>query len=320
MLINTRLIVILSILSKIIVSIGIVGSLLNLVIYRSKKFRRNSCGIYLLFSTIFDLSYLLISGLTNSLQIDSLIYCKFRSYFVIICPSFSTIYLMCSTIDRCLSTSKSNRIRKLANSKTSWRICLFVLIFHLLSNVHILLFYDYKRDSSLTLNVYRCVPRSRIYQMLLSGLMFVLSPLIFYSVMLINTIIIRKRIRNQTNESTMLTTTTRQRKKSARNDQLNKQLMLIIVFQIVFGIVFTLFRCGFLISTFIRRELGQSMFNSDLDQCFDHLTLFMYYLNFSKSFPINICTSSFFRKIFFQQIDLILFRNRSKVTRPSSTS
>jgi hypothetical protein len=62
-------------------TIGTISSICNIIIFTSRELRYNSCGFYLLCSTIFDLIYLLFSGITrfmiDSSFNESIFFCKF---------------------------------------------------------------------------------------------------------------------------------------------------------------------------------------------------------------------------------------------------
>ena len=98
-----------------------------------------------------------------------------------------------------------------------------------------------------------------------------------------------------------------------RTRNIDRHLITILFVQIGLGILFTFFRCGFLVYTFSTNIFKKNSSQINLDLFLDKFSLLIYYLNFAKSFPINILTSQIFRHMFFQKftfllIDLLLYK------------
>jgi hypothetical protein len=284
---------------------GTLGSFCNIIIFTSKKFRYNSCGFYFLCSTIFDLIYLLISGITRFilnyfpylLVNQSFISCKCRTYLVVVTPSLSIYFLMFASIDRCLSTSTSKKWRNFSDINIAWRVAIFTLIFSFISNFHIILFFELQRKDVNNL-VYNCGPGNGIYRMFFSICLLLSNPFIVYMIMFICTIITLIRIRRSRCELRFV----HNRIRNQKDRDIDRHLATIIFIQVGLGMLLTFFRCGFLIYSFLTNNIKKNDSQITLDLFLDKLSLIIYYINFAKSFPVNILTSTLFRHVFLQRI------------------
>ena len=295
-----------SMLFLIMMILGTVNSLMNIIIYRSKKFRLNSCIFYLLCSTIFDWIYILSSCLIrlNENQLEKSNFhqrnfiCKMRIYILVISPTLSTCYLMLASIDRCLSTSLFKKWRNLSNKKISHRISLFTLIFILLINFHIIYFHRIETNKQNS----KCFPSGEIYRKIYGLFVLISNPFVVYLIMFICTMKTLIRIR-QSKMKFLLN--------ERRNGRLDRHLIEIIFIHIGLGMLFTFIRCGFLIYILSTMEMKKSSKHLSIDLLLDQITIFIYYFNFIKSFPLNILTSQLFRNVFKQQIQAICRSNQS---------
>lgn len=299
-----------SMLFVIMIILGTINSLMNILIYRSRKFRLNSCIFYLLCSTIFDWIYILSSCLIrlneNSFEKSHFnqrnFICKIRIYILVISPTLSTYYLMFASIDRCLSTSLLKKWRNLSNKKLSHRISLLTFLFILLINFHIIYFHQIEtkpKDS-------KCSPSGEIYRKIFGLFVLISNPFVVYLIMFICTMKTLSRIR-QSKMKFLLN--------ERRNGRLDQHLIGIIFIHIGLGMLFTFIRCGFLIYILSTMNMKKSSEHLSIDLLLDQITIFIYYFNFIKSFPLNILTSQLFRNVFKQQIQAIFRFNQSNFHR-----
>lgn len=94
---------------------GVLGSIGNIIVYRSKSMRNRACSIYLLWESIIDFLYLNIVVLTGILTKDFRIpvatrheiLCKFRSFFSTYGNQLAVTFLSLATIDRILLSQRS---------------------------------------------------------------------------------------------------------------------------------------------------------------------------------------------------------------------
>ncbi|CAF1308860.1 unnamed protein product [Adineta steineri] len=127
-----------------ILIIGLLGGLLNIIVFLSlKTFRENSCAFYLLIMSFADigqllsglLSRIMISGYGTDWQTQSYFFCKFRSAFWQFCTSMSYTCLCLATIDQYFSTCTRLRWQQWSNIKIAY--CL-IIIFTIIWSVHII--------------------------------------------------------------------------------------------------------------------------------------------------------------------------------------
>lgn len=118
--------------------VGLIGNILNIIIFLSlKTFRQTSSVVYLTVASFVNIGQLL-SGLLsriffNTLYIDwtltSPFYCKFRPYLLHICAFSSLTYVNLAIIDQFLATSTRPRCQKWSNIKIAYYLTVISLIF-----------------------------------------------------------------------------------------------------------------------------------------------------------------------------------------------
>ena len=138
-----------------IIIVGIIGGIGNYITFTASQLRRNACVFYLLCGNTFQLLSILIPILTHvllgylgdDLLNQSIFLCKIRFYLVITLPELATLYMLFSIFDRCAATSVNVRFRAWSQLKIAHRLSLGILIFGLVTNIHIIVFqtiYDNK--------------------------------------------------------------------------------------------------------------------------------------------------------------------------------
>jgi len=119
-----------------------------------------------------------VNSFGDNLERQSIIFCKIRYYLVVSLPELATYYLLLSTMDRCLATCNSVRMRAWSELKVAHRLSVAVFILGLVSNVHLLVFYTiYKNNCQL-------MP-GRNYTLIISVYSLVAVILLPYTLMLI---------------------------------------------------------------------------------------------------------------------------------------
>lgn len=299
--------------SLLIIGSGTIGSLCNIITFTSRKLCFNSCVFYFLCSTIFDLLYLLLSGITRIL-IDnfssilpnaSILFCKFRTYLVVVIPLLSTNFLMLASMDRCFSTSSTIKWRNFSRINIARRISLITLIISIFSTAHILFIYDLRKEDFMN-DKYKCVPHNDIYKTFITICFFLINPFTTYTIMFVCTLITLTRIRTSKYRVGSLHNRRRKRRKTRRNDRINQHLITLSFVQVGLGIIFTFFRCGFLVYSFLTINIKKNTFRINTETFFDKFSLVIYYMNFAKSFPVNTLTSPLFRRIFRQRLNYFI--------------
>ncbi|CAF3899519.1 unnamed protein product [Rotaria magnacalcarata] len=134
----------------ILLVIGIFGCMCNFITFTAPQLRKNSCAFYFLMSAVFELVSITF-GLISRFAADNLgstlintdpVYCKLRAYLVSALPLIATYLILLSSIDRCMSSSVSARLRSFSQMKIAYRAILVAILMGFLSCIHILIAYD----------------------------------------------------------------------------------------------------------------------------------------------------------------------------------
>lgn len=138
--------------------LGILGSLFNLIIFTQKKLRTNSCSVYFISTSIFNLlviifgitPVLLMSYLPDNSALNSSIFCKFRTYttHTLLMLSRSSVALAC--IDRFALSSRSVHIRRLNQFHIAIKLIIIISILWLIIPIHTIIYIDIQMPG------YRC--------------------------------------------------------------------------------------------------------------------------------------------------------------------
>jgi hypothetical protein len=116
---------------------GVVGGLINTIVFLSlKTFRQSSCAFYLTIISIVNIGQLLLSVFSRIMiagfGVDwtamSLVYCKFRGASTAFCSLMSYICLCLATIDQYLATCTRPRWQQWSNIKIAHRLTIIFII------------------------------------------------------------------------------------------------------------------------------------------------------------------------------------------------
>jgi hypothetical protein len=130
---------------------GIIGGLLNIIIFLSLKiFRENICVFYLIIMSLVNLGVLItglltrtmISGFSIDWTSSSLFYCKFRLYSLQTCTSITFTCLCLATIDQYISTSTYPYWQQWRNMKKARILTIIFCLIWLLEESPCLIYYD----------------------------------------------------------------------------------------------------------------------------------------------------------------------------------
>ncbi len=134
----------------ILLVIGIIGCLCNFITFTSPQLRKTSCTFYFLLSAVFELLSITF-GLISRFAADHLgstlintdrVYCKLRAYLVSALPLAATYLVLLASIDRCMSSSVSARLRSFSQLKVAYGASAFAAVLAFASCAHILVGYD----------------------------------------------------------------------------------------------------------------------------------------------------------------------------------
>jgi hypothetical protein len=130
---------------------GIIGGLLNIIVFLSlRTFRENSCAFYLIVMSFVNignlmtglLSRIIISGFGIDWTLISPFYCKFRWYYIQfgVLTSFTCTCL--ATIDQYLATSARLRWRQWSHIKIVHRLTTIFILVWLFHGIPYLIYFD----------------------------------------------------------------------------------------------------------------------------------------------------------------------------------
>jgi hypothetical protein len=258
---------------------GIIGGILNIIVFLSlKTFRKNSCAFYLTIMSIVNignlitglLSRIMISGFNMDWTQSSIFYCKFRPYCLQSCTSISFTCMCLATIDQFLSTCSNPRWQRWSNIKIAHRLTIIFIILWLLHGIPFWIYYNQIKVFST--GKHTCIITNQIFQVYVIGI----QTIGFYGFLtvIINTLfglLAYRNIRDLTYRTIPLV-----------RRELDKQLTKIVLIQAVYNFIATIPYLIVNILTLNTTIMGFSI-NSNQLQFANILTVCIFYLNFSVS-------------------------------------
>ncbi|CAF0834799.1 unnamed protein product [Adineta steineri] len=150
---------------------GVIGGLLNIIVFLSlRTFRESSAAFYLTIMSIFNigqmltglLSRIMTSGFGIDWTLTSLFYCKFRSYCFNVCASTSMTCVCLAIIDQYLATSSRVQWRQWCNIKIARRLVLLFVFIWIIQGIPYIIYYD--QVISKTTGQVTCIITNNIFQ------------------------------------------------------------------------------------------------------------------------------------------------------------
>lgn len=131
-------------------ALGVAGNLFNIIVFCQKHLRSNSCAVYFISTSIFNLLVMLCGimpiVLTSYLSYDhasySSGYCKFRSYIVHVLMMMSRSSVALACLDRFALCSPHRHIRALSQYHIAVRLVALTSFLWLLIPIHMLVHVD----------------------------------------------------------------------------------------------------------------------------------------------------------------------------------
>ncbi|CAF1233655.1 unnamed protein product [Adineta steineri] len=134
-----------------IVIIGVLGGILNIIIFLSLRiFRENSCGVYLIIMSLVNIIQLL-SGFFYLILVKGLLIngisvnvgsCTIRVYTVQICALISMSCICMALVDQYMATSKYIRLQQWSHRKIAYRLCAIISLFWIIYCSPHLIYYN----------------------------------------------------------------------------------------------------------------------------------------------------------------------------------
>jgi hypothetical protein len=133
-----------------ILIIGLIGDLLNIIVFLSlQTFRQSSCAFYLTIMSMVNIGQL-ITGLLSRIMISgfdidwtqiSLFYCKFRTFCFQVTSLTSFVCICLATIDQYFATCTCPRWQQWCNIKLARRLLILIIFLSIIEQIPCLIYY-----------------------------------------------------------------------------------------------------------------------------------------------------------------------------------
>ena len=313
---------------------GIIGCLLNLIVFSRPSLRKTSCSICKLsffcnneyifscfrdfFGASVDHLLTLLVGVVPIVyslnhpnpQIQSLIFCKIRGYLFQITLMLSRWYVAFACIDRYALTSNKVRLRNFANNKFAYRIVVIVILVWCIICSHRLIFYEIKGNICGIVNNTIAALYQSAYVIIGGGILPVL-------IMIICACLIRKNLFERKERRMEFAST----QLSRRQQTIDSQLLKILFIQIIFYIIFILPQMGNLVFNTVSLTMpNRSSEHLAIEQFVLFIAECVLYMFPVTSFYLYTLTSKTFRKELLKYFLSFGFCCRGTQVSPSSNT
>jgi hypothetical protein len=276
----------------VILTLGIVGNILLILVFSQHKQRLTPCAYYLLSGAVFSIvgsNWAVVPLIWAAYYSDpfakSLPLCRIRVYIIHVCAmSFRTVIVLAAA-DRYTTSSDRLWIRALFSIKRAKRACIIVPTFWSIISVHLLIWVSIENNRCFVYGLYGFI--YSIYQLICFGLLPTIFMTIFGALTLKNIHLVRRRI--NTNEMNL------------SNNILRKQDRNIALLVFLEIIISTICRLPYSIDT-IYSEVTNNIPNKSIErQLIESFLIFitrsfLLHLKYSTIFYVYFITSSSFRR------------------------
>ncbi|UJR30019.1 hypothetical protein I4U23_017564 [Adineta vaga] len=184
----------------ILLSVGIIGNLMNCIVFAQKPLRQNPSSIYFIAISLVNLCILFIIVLPLVIlnisdfdyMLNNIARCKIAYYFTTIFVMLSRYYLILVAIDRVIVTSSNVLIRQRSTQRLAYWSIAGVTCVILLCHTHLLVKIDIVQ---LNLSYYVCYTNSNVYMTVISYSNLVIGFLIPLFLSIVLTTMTLKNIR-----------------------------------------------------------------------------------------------------------------------------
>ncbi|UJR18160.1 hypothetical protein I4U23_005060 [Adineta vaga] len=273
-------------------NIGCIG---NIIVFQSSTFRKQAYTVYLFAETISDCFVINLVLLTRVIEkaygipVYTTRYeyiCKIRQmssyYFVLTSFTFFTL----ATLDRILSTQRSNWLRKWSNRVSlAYKMVFACVVIWLLLIGHRFFIY--------TLVNGKCNPQFVIYDEIdhyIEAIIMEFGPLLIVFTL---TYLLRKSLRKVIQRQASIAAIVG---KQSRIQQIDSQITLMLMLQSIVAIISFLPYGIEIIYDHVTETYDKSSFHLAIDKIIGQLTHTLLYAFFASSFHISIISSSGFRR------------------------
>ncbi|CAF1050198.1 unnamed protein product [Adineta steineri] len=271
---------------------GVIGGLLNIVVFLSlKTFRESSAAYYLTIMSIVNigqlltglLSRIMTSGFNIDWTLTSLFYCKFRLYCFNTCAMISMTCICLAIIDQYLATSPRVQWRQLCNMKIARRLVFLFVLIWIIHNIPFMIYNDHIILQ--TTGQATCINTNNIFQQYVSyGTAFVIGKVIPICITFVFGLLAYHNVQQLGYRTVPLI-----------RRELDKQLTVMILVLIVFAF-FT--NMPYIIVTILLAipQFTQDPVLSAQIQFANLMAIYLVYIYFASPFYIYVCVSNRFRR------------------------
>ncbi|UJR32957.1 hypothetical protein I4U23_020420 [Adineta vaga] len=300
---------------------GFIGSLLNIFIFLQKRLRIKSCSIYFLLCSFVDFSFLNSFMLMHLISLFNLkpfssinstnFWCKLGNYFYFLLPCLTSTYLILTSIDRFCASSSNNKLQKLNQLKTTYLLTLFIFFIWISFALHIPI--DYNLIQLSQTNNTQCTPSLNNVQLfvIIDGYFFalyngIITPffLVVFGLLILRNIKLIHRRTNPQLASTMILEVNHQIniRLTRGNQHLITMLLVQVSLTVLLNIPYITFYLYGIYNSTPRYWLSLLIY-----RICTYIARWFWFMNFSKSFYVNICSSQIFRNILKRRIIQLFF-------------
>lgn len=134
----------------VLLALGVIGSILNLIVFTRDTLRKSPCAICFVAVNIINLMFLIFSFIPTFLSSGyginpgyrNLAYCRSLSYIGFILSSLGPSYLILASIDRTLITSRNAGTRKRSTRRLAITCIIGLAVFWMIFQIHTLIYMD----------------------------------------------------------------------------------------------------------------------------------------------------------------------------------
>ena len=289
-----------SLITEIMVIIGILGNIISFVVFARKTFRKNPVSIYCCALALFDVISLSFSSVMDFYYI---LYNNFiRSNSDAICASFGYGYFAFSSIPSWIlvafSIERTLNLKKVTNAKKKlavhFSIVLAIILSHLLLYIEIPIYLRLFPRKVNNITLYACEPTTLSFGNAMNVVYNIESSALPFLIMIISSLITIKMLRDSRRQVEMMGSVAEKRKSRDRK---------FAITSITFNVLFIVLKMPYLVCI----SIGFYYVNYYVYQ----VSYAMFFLNFSINFFVHFFSNSIFRK----ELTVIV-----KIRKPSSDS
>ncbi|UJR24513.1 hypothetical protein I4U23_005888 [Adineta vaga] len=137
-----------------LIILGLIGGILNILVFSRSNLRKTSCGIYFLVASISSIAFVLTGQIprlatisSTSLLLTTFWYCQLRIYLTNSFGLLTRGLLVLTSLDRLLFCSLNVHIRTWCQTKIAIRMIIILILISFILPIHVLIYYELRLPS-----------------------------------------------------------------------------------------------------------------------------------------------------------------------------